>query len=53
MHGDWIFLGIHHYIKIIGASLSEPHIDEANARNPYIIIIIIIMYGTSVTREPP
>ena len=39
---------------IIGASLSEPHIGEMNARNPYIIIIIIIiMYGTSVTREPP
>ena len=27
---------------IIGASLSEPHIDEMNARNPYIIIIIIM-----------
>ena len=32
---------------MIGASLSEPHIDEVNARNPY----IIIMYGTSVTRN--
>ena len=37
-------------LKLIGASLSEPHIDEMNARNPY-IIIIIIMYGTSVTRN--
>ena len=24
-------------ICLIGASLSEPHIDETNARNPYII----------------
>ena len=34
---------------IIGASLSEPHIDELNVRNLYI-------YGgggTSVTRAPP
>ena len=30
------------YINIIGASLSEPHIDEMNARNPYIIIIMFI-----------
>ena len=36
-------------IKLIGASLSEPHIDELNVRNLYIIII----YGTSVTRAPP
>ena len=36
---------------IIGASLSEPHIDEVNARNPYIIIIIIMYGSTSVTRN--
>ena len=30
---------------IIGASLSEPHIDDTNVRNPY---IIIIMYRTSI-----
>ena len=29
---------------MIGASLSEPHIDETNARNPYIMFIIIIIY---------
>ena len=29
--------------SIIGASLSEPHIDDANARNPYIIMFIIII----------
>ena len=29
---------------IIGASLSEPHIDELNVRNLYIIIIIIYYY---------
>ena len=28
-------------MEIIGASLSEPHIDETNARNPYIMFIII------------
>ena len=36
--------------QIIGASLSEPHIDELNVRNLY------IYYGgggTSVTRAPP
>ena len=43
---------------VIGASLSEPHIDETNARNPYIYIYIYIylfyfLYGTSVTCEPP
>ena len=27
---------------IIGASLSEPHIDELNVRNLYIIIIIMV-----------
>ena len=27
---------------VIGASLSEPHIDETNARNPYIMFIIIL-----------
>ena len=32
---------------IIGASLSEPHIDELNVRNLY-----IIYYGTSVTSAP-
>ena len=48
---------------IVGASLSEPHIDEMNVRNLYIIIIIIIIiimiiiiiyyyYGTYVTRAP-
>ena len=38
---------------IIGASLSEPHIDELNVRNLYnIMCIYIIMYGTSVTRAP-
>ena len=26
-------------VHIIGASLSEPHIDETNARNPYIMFI--------------
>ena len=30
-----------HFSSIIGASLSEPHIDELNVRNLYIIIIII------------
>ena len=35
-----------HITSIIGASLSEPHIDELNARNPYIYII-----GTSLS-EP-
>ena len=29
-------------MKLIGASLSEPHIDELNVRNLYIIIIYII-----------
>ena len=29
--------------SIIGASLSEPHIDGLNARDPYIYIIIIII----------
>ena len=39
--------------KFIGASLSEPHIDELNVRNLY-IMYIYIMYGrTSVTRAPP
>ena len=28
---------------IIGASLSEPHIDESNARNPYIIMFMFII----------
>ena len=39
---------------MIGASLSEPHIDEKYVHNVHtiIIIIIIIMYGTSVTRAP-
>ena len=37
------------YFKIIGASLSEPHIDELNVRN---LLYNIIMYGTSVTRAP-
>ena len=32
------------YCAVIGASLSEPHIDEMNARNPYIIIIIMFIY---------
>ena len=37
---------------IIGASLSEPHIDELNVRNLYIIIIIIIiMVRTSPARR--
>ena len=47
-----------HYISkiiiIIGASLSEPHIDELNVRNLYIIIIIIIiiiMVRTSPARR--
>ena len=35
---------------IIGASLSEPHIDELNVRNLY---IMVYYYGTSVTRAPP
>ena len=39
-------------IIIIGASLSEPHIDELNVRNLYIIIIIIIiMVRTSPARR--
>ena len=29
-------------LYIIGASLSEPHIDDINARNPYIMFIIIL-----------
>ena len=33
-----------HSSDIIGASLSEPHIDETNARNPYIIIIILYVW---------
>ena len=39
--------------NIIGASLSEPHIDELNVRNLYtiIIIIIIIMVRTSPARR--
>ena len=38
---------------IVGASLSEPHIDELNVRNLYIIIIIIIiiMVRTSPARR--
>ena len=35
-------------ICIIGASLSEPRIDEKYMRESYIYI-----YGTSVTRAPP
>ena len=30
--------------QLIGASLSEPHIDETNARNPYIMFIIIYVW---------
>ena len=37
---------------VIGASLSEPHIDELNVRNLYIMYYYIYMYGTSVTRAP-
>ena len=38
--------------SIVGASLSEPHIDELNVRNLYIIIIIIIiMVRTSPARR--
>ena len=38
---------------VVGASLSEPHIDELNVRNLYIviIIIIIIMVRTSPARR--
>ena len=36
--------------RIIGASLSEPHIDEKYMRDFYIYIYI---YSTSVTRAPP
>ena len=32
---------------MIGASLSEPHIDENTCANP------ICLFGTSVTRAPP
>ena len=31
-------------ILVVGASLSEPHIDETNARNPYIMFIIYVWY---------
>ena len=31
--------------SVFGASLSEPHIDELNARDPY--IIYIYLYGPS------
>ena len=37
-------------MPIIGASLSEPHIDEKYMRDTYIYIYI---FGTSVTRAPP
>ena len=37
---------------IIGASLSEPHIDELNVRNLYIIIIIIIIIIIMVRTSP-
>ena len=37
-------------ILLIGASLSEPHIDELNVRNLY-NIIIIIMVRTSPARR--
>ena len=30
-------------VIVIGASLSEPHIDEVNARNPYIIMFMFII----------
>ena len=40
---------------IVGASLSEPHIDEMNVRNLYIIIIIIIIIESvdSISRDGP
>ena len=43
-----------YYHRLFGASLSEPHIDELNVRNLYIIIIIYYYhyYGTYVTRAP-
>ena len=41
-----------HYCIIIGASLSEPHIDELNVRNLYIIIIIIIIIIGASLSEP-
>ena len=40
----------HSYRSIIGASLSEPHIDKLNVHNLY-IIIIIIMVRTSTARR--
>ena len=41
-------------LEIIGASLSEPHIDEKYMRDSYIYIYIYIyIYSTSVTRAPP
>ena len=39
-------------LVIIGASLSETHIDELNVRNLYIIIIIIIIIIIMVRRSP-
>ena len=30
-----------YYTAVIGASLSEPHIDETNAHNPYLHIYLI------------
>ena len=48
-------ISISSFHTIIGASLSEPHIDELNVRNLYIniiiIIIIIIMVRTSPARR--
>ena len=33
-----------YYVCIIGASLSEPHIDETNARNPYNMFMFIYVW---------
>ena len=35
---------------IVGASLSEPHIDELNVRNLYIIIIIMVVRPSPARR---
>ena len=38
-------------IAVIGASLSEPHIDELNVRNLY--MVYILLWYAYVTRAPP
>ena len=38
-----------HLASLVGASLSEPHINGTSMRELYIYILLYIYYGTSVT----